>query len=93
MHRDFNRPETQSRAVSSDGSVNVVLEPLDTETIVTHEEFYHNNGCKGGAKDISSSRTLCLESFIPRHLPPLLETQRNRHRAAVKTICQETNSK
>ena len=39
MHRDFNRPETQSRAVSSDGSVNVVLEPLDTETIVTHEEF------------------------------------------------------
>ena len=27
MHRDFNRPETQSRAVSSDGSVNVVLEP------------------------------------------------------------------
>ena len=27
--RDFNRPETQSRAVSSDGSVNVVLEPLD----------------------------------------------------------------
>ena len=45
MHRDFNRPETQSRAVSSDGSVNVVLEPLDTETIVTHEEFYHYNSC------------------------------------------------